>query len=215
MSKGIKKSKSNDNKKFWQIYAPFYSAFMKGVGKEYKVISKKIIPYLNKDMNVLELACGTGMFTYLLADKVNSWKATDFSENMLKEAKAAGRKHKVIPGLSFSREDATNLPYEDSSFDAVFIANALHIMPNPEKALAEIKRVLKDGGVMFAPTFIHGEGVGFTLRVKLIELCGFKAFVKPTNEEFKEFIEINRFEVLEYDKVGSKLAPICCMIARK
>lgn len=214
MSKNSNKG-NKDNKKFWQRYASIYSLFMKNADAEYNEISDKIKPYLSKDMNVLELACGTGMFTYILADKVNTWKATDFSENMVKEARAAGKKHKVIPGLSFSVEDATNLPYEDSSFDAVMIANALHIMPNPEKALAEIKRVLKEDGMMFAPTFVHGEGVGFKLRTKLIEMFGFKAFFKPTNEEFKEFIEKNGFGVVEYDRVGSKLAPICCMIARK
>ncbi len=48
------------------------------------------------------------------------------------------------------------------------IANALHIMPTPEKALAQIRRVLKEDGIMFAPTFVHGEGVGFKLRTKLI-----------------------------------------------
>lgn len=209
------KNTNKDNKKFWQRYAPIYSLFMKNADDEYNEISDKIKPYLSKDMNVLELACGTGMFTYILADKVNTWKATDFSENMVKEAKAAAKKHKVIPGLSFSVEDATNLPYEDESFDAVMIANALHIMPNPEKALSEIMRVLKKDGMMFAPTFVHGEGVGFKLRTKLIELFGFKAFIKPTNEEFKEFIEKNGFGVVEYDRVGSKLAPICCMIAKK
>ena len=49
-------------------------------------------------------------------------------------------------GLHFSVQDATSLPYADETFDAVLIANALHIMPRPKKALAEIYRVLKPGG---------------------------------------------------------------------
>ena len=194
------KNTNKDNKKFWQRYAPIYSLFMKNADDEYNQISDNIKPYLSKDMNVLELACGTGMFTYILADKVNTWKATDFSENMVKEAKAAAKKHKVIPGLSFSVEDATCLPFADSSFDAVMIANALHIMPNPEKALAEIKRVLMEDGIMFAPTFVHGEGVGVKLRTKFIEFFGFKAFIKPTNDEFKSFIESNGFSTRDYQK---------------
>ena len=51
--------------------------------------------------------------------------------------------------LHFSVQDARTLPYADQSFDVVIIANALHIMPEPEKALSEIKRVLKDDGDVY------------------------------------------------------------------
>ena len=206
----------NDNKKFWQRYAPIYSMFMKGADKSYDEICKKVDRYLKKDMKVLELACGTGMFTFQLADKVQSWEATDFAENMVKEAKTAYEKRtKPMEGLSFSVQDATSLPYADESFDAVMIANALHIMPEPEKALAEIRRVLKKDGLLYAPTFVHGEGAAFAFRTGLIELFGFKAFIKPTNEEFAQFIGEKGFDVLECDRIGSKVAPICCMIAEK
>ena len=47
------------------------------------------------------------------------------------------------------------LPYAEVSFDVVIVSNALHIVPQPEKALAEIHRVLKDDGVLIAPTFTH------------------------------------------------------------
>ena len=205
-----------DNKKFWQRFAPIYSMFMKSVDKSYDEIAIKINPYLGKEMKVLELACGTGMFTFRLADKVKSWEATDYAENMLKEAQAAYKKSgREIEGLSFSAQDATNLPYEDESFDAVMIANALHIMPEPEKALSEIRRVLKKGGLLYAPTFVHGEGAAFAFRSGLIELFGFKAYIKPTNEEFAQFIGQHGFELMEYNKIGGKIAPLCCMIASK
>lgn len=45
--------------------------------------------------------------------------------------------------LSFEVADAINLPYADGSFDVVIIANALHVMENPEQALSEINRVLR------------------------------------------------------------------------
>lgn len=206
----------NDNKKFWQRYAPIYSLLMKSVDKSYDEICGRIVRYLKKDMKVLELACGTGMFTFRLADKVKSWEATDYAENMLKEAQASYKKRgSEIVGLNFSVQDATNLPYEDESFDAVMIANALHIMPEPEKALSEIRRVLKKGGLLYAPTFVHGEGAAFAFRSGLIELFGFKAYIKPTNEEFAQFIAQQEFEVLEHDRVGSKVAPLCCIIAKK
>ena len=43
------------------------------------------------------------------------------------------------------------LPYVEESFDVVIVSNALHIVPQPEKALDEIRRVLKDDGVLMRP----------------------------------------------------------------
>ncbi|MCR5024844.1 MAG: class I SAM-dependent methyltransferase [Lachnospiraceae bacterium] len=43
----------------------------------------------------------------------------------------------------------------DASFDAVIISNALHIIPDPEKALSEINRVPKKDGILIAPNFIN------------------------------------------------------------
>ena len=57
--------------------------------------------------------------------------------------------------ISFSVQDATKLTYNSEEFDVVVIANALHIMPEPNKALAEIHRVLKPNGILFAPTFVY------------------------------------------------------------
>ena len=51
-----------------------------------------------------------------------------------------------------------SLSYAGNSFDVVIVSNALHIVPQPEKALAEKSdRVLKDDGVLIAPTFTHAE----------------------------------------------------------
>ncbi len=205
----------DNNKKFWQRFAKIYGTFMKSADNGYAEIEEKVKPYISPDMNVLELACGTGQLSFRLAEYAKKWEATDFSENMIREAKNLQKKNKLVCALSFSVQDATNLPYESECFDAVMIANALHIMPEPEKALAEIKRVLKKDGLLFAPTFVHGEGVGFALRTGLIELFGFKAFLKPSNEEFAAFIGGNGFNVVEHEGIGSKVAPLCCLIAKK
>ena len=209
-------SKYKDNKNFWQRYAPVYWMFVRSAGKAYDEISGKISKYIKKDSKVLELACGTGEFTFRLAKKCESWLATDFSENMLREAKSAYDKQgENIKGLGFEKQDATYLPYEKESFDAVMIANALHIMPEPEKALAEIRRVLKPGGLLFSPTFMYREGSGFVIRSGFFKLFGFKAYMNLHGKEFAEFIENQGFQVLECDIIKCKVSPLCCLIARK
>lgn len=201
-----------DNKKFWQRFAKLYSPFMeKGNGELYDNISKTVKPKLNKDMNVLELACGSGQLSFRLARSVKIWEATDFSENMIAEAK----KKPCPKGLYFSVQNATDLPYGDESFDAVMIANALHIMPEPDKAMSEIRRVLKKDGILFAPTFVHGEGAGYYVRIKLMNLIGFKTYSKWNVAEFTEYIEAHGFKVTEQKVMGSTLTPLCCLIAKK
>ncbi len=204
--------KSEDNKFFWQRFAKLYGPIMEKSGARlYRDICVRIYPYLNRDMYVLELACGTGQLSHLLSGRVKQWEATDFSEAMIAEAKKKPRS----AHLYFSVQDATELPYASESFDTVVISNALHIMPHPEKALTEIHRVLKTDGLLFAPTFLHGENTAFRLRVKLMELAGFHTYHKWNAEEFSAFISGHGFEVLYQETMGDSIAPLCYVRAQK
>ncbi len=110
---------------------------------------------------VLELATGTGPIARHIVNAAAHIEATDASAEMIAEAKRDNRSAK----LYFSVQDMFSLPYADKSFDVVIVSNALHIVPQPEKALAEIRRVLKDDGVLIAPTFTHAEN-SFSGKVK-------------------------------------------------
>ncbi len=200
----------NDNKSFWQRVAKLYGPVMERSGEKlYRDICDRISPCLKRDMDVLEMACGTGQLSYPLSSRVRLWEATDFSPAMIAEAK----KKNSSTRLHFSVQDATALPYAPESFDAVVISNALHIMPHPEKALSEIRRVLKPNGLLFAPTFVHGESTGLRLRVKLMELAGFYTYHKWNAEEFSDFISGHGFEVIHQETLGGSLAPLCYLTA--
>ena len=201
--------KAGDNKEFWQRMAKSYGPFMQHSGKLYDAICEKMRPGLTRDMNVLELACGSGQLSFRVAGAVRLWEATDFSENMIVEARKKPRSSR----LHFSGQDATALLYAPDSFDAVVISNALHIMPHPELALAEIKRVLKPGGILYAPTFVHGRGAGFRLRAWLLTLAGFKVYFKWTAEGFERFISEHNFQIRQTALLGGSLAPLCYLEA--
>ena len=95
-----------------------------------------------------------------------------------------------------SKKLVFRLPYADKSFDVVIVSNALHIVPQPEKALQEIKRVLKDDGVLIAPTFTHA-GNSFTGKVRafFMKLVGFPLHSKWTSEEYLRFLRQNGWTV--------------------
>ena len=136
---------------------------------------------------------------------------TDFSENMIKQAKRRGTTEK----LSFCVADATALSYENENFDCVVISNALHIMPEPEKAMQEIRRVLKKDGILYAPTFLWAEKKSSGLRKRLMSITGFKAYKEWNKENFCEFIADYGFTVVKVNLVDGGLAPVGVLIAKK
>ena len=104
-------------------------------------------------------------------------------------------KAKNPENLSFEVADATSLRFEDNSFDVVVIANALHIIPNPEKALAEIRRVLKDDGLLIAPNYLLNVGGMKNLWKKILNLIGIRFAHEWTANEFKAFLESNGWSI--------------------
>lgn len=180
-----------DNKGFWDRWAKRYDALMSADRKTYVKIAGRMKKTLTRNMTVLELACGTGLLSIQLAGSVKLLEATDFSKDMIGQAKA-----KVHSShLHFSVQDATDLSYADETFDAVIISNALHIMPQPEKALSEIRRVLKRDGILLAPTFTAAGSAFGRLKIRIMELSGFKVFHQWTPEKYLRFLKDKGFTV--------------------
>ena len=180
-----------ERKNFWDRNAGRYDRFMRKDGAAYEEMYELIRPVV-KDKTVLELATGTGLIAKGIVSSANHIEATDASPEMIAEAKRDNRSAK----LHFSVQDMFRLPYADKSFDAVIVSNALHIVPQPEKALAEIHRVLKDDGVLIAPTFTHAES-SFSGRVRafIMKLMGFPLHSRWTSEEYLRFLRQNGWAV--------------------
>lgn len=170
---------------FWDTWAWIYEVFMKKNTAAYKKMYALIRPVV-VDQTVLELATGTGMIARNIADAAKTVIATDCSEKMLKQA----RKRKHPNNVVYSRADLFHLPYEDHCFSVVIIANALHIIPDPEKALEEIYRVLTPDGVLIAPTFTHAKMIKTSRgKAKAIRLFGFPLQHAWSPKSFCKFLE--------------------------
>ena len=180
-----------ERKNFWDRNAGLYDRFMRKDGAAYERMYEMIRPVV-KAKTVLELATGTGLIAKHIVNAAAHIEATDASAEMIAEAKRDNCSVK----LHFSVQDMFRLPYADKSFDVVIVSNALHIVPQPENALAEIKRVLKDDGVLIAPTFTHA-GNSFSGRIKafFMKLAGFPLHSKWTSEEYLSFLRQNGWTV--------------------
>ena len=180
-----------EHKDFWDRNAGRYDRFMRKDRAAYDEMHELIRPVV-KAKTVLELATGTGMIAKNIVNAAAHIEATDASAEMIAEAKRDNRSTK----LYFSVQDMFRLPYAEESFDVVIVSNALHIVPQPEKALAEIHRVLKDDGVLIAPTFTHA-GNSFSGKVKafFMKLAGFPLHSKWTSHEYLAFLRENGWTV--------------------
>ena len=180
-----------EHKNFWDRNAGLYDRFMRKVRAAYEKMYGLIRPVVN-DKTVLELASGTGLIAKHIVKATAYIEATDASPEMIAEAKRGNYSAK----LHFSVQDMFSLPYAGNSFDVVIVSNALHIVPQPEKSLREIKRVLKDDGVLIAPTFTHAEN---SLRGKIkayfMRLAGFPLHSRWTSEEYLCFLRQNGWRV--------------------
>ncbi len=105
---------------------------------------KFLFDYAKEGEEVLDLGCGNGRFSrYLVGCK---YTGLDFSKELIKEAK------KRFPEHSFVVGDALDIPFEDNTFDKVYSIAVVHQIPSTalrEKAVREIKRVLKENGEAF------------------------------------------------------------------
>ena len=180
-----------EHKDFWDKNAGRYDRFMRKDRAAYDEMYELIRPIV-RHKTVLELATGTGLIAKNIVNAAAHIEATDVSAEMIAEAKRDNRSAK----LHFSVQNMFCLPYAEESFDVVIVSNALHIVPQPEKALQEIKRVLKDDGTLIAPTFTHA-GNSFSGKVKafFMKLAGFPLHSRWTSEEYLRFLRQNGWAV--------------------
>lgn len=194
---------------FWDNVAGVYDVFVNILNrKTHKALRAIVADLIEPEDEVLECACGTGLLSTVIAGRCKTLTATDYSGKMLQKAKknCAGYKN-----VNFSRENIMALPYPDNSFDKVIAGNVIHLLDEPLKALSELDRVCKSGGILIIPTYMNKErkdqSYGF---VSAVGKAGADFKRQFTEESYQQF-----FRVAGYQDVTITLADgkIPCAVA--
>jgi demethylmenaquinone methyltransferase / 2-methoxy-6-polyprenyl-1,4-benzoquinol methylase len=126
-------------------------AFSYGMDRRWKAaaVAKASLP---ENAMVLDLASGTGDFSQIVLSSRPRARsiAVDLTDRMLHFARERGVKELACA-------DAAALPFADGSFDAVFVGYGLRNFPNLERAIREIERVTRPGGLMISLDFFPPE----------------------------------------------------------
>lgn len=118
----------------------------------YKLVTEYLPSVRNQ--RILEIACGRGGFSRLLASRGARMFGADFSSAALQIArgKSNGARPQLHAPVELAQADAQNLPYAKDSFDAIVSCETIEHLPDPGLALREMARVTRSGGTLFLTT---------------------------------------------------------------
>ena len=194
---------------FWDNVAGVYDIYVNIINrKTHKALREIVSNLIEREDVVLECACGTGLLSAVIADSCKHLTATDFSNRMLKQSQKNCR---AYTNIIFETADITALNYPDNHFDKVVAGNVIHLLDEPLKALAELDRVCRPGGLLIIPTYMN--------REKKHKDSSFIAAVGKAGADFKRQFTISSYKQFfldaGYDDVEITMAEgwIPCAIA--
>ncbi len=174
-------------RKLWHFPAPaFIGRFLDSDLRRWMQPPDKLIERsgIKSGMVVMELGCGSGSFTTFVARVVGEQGkvyAVDIQPEMLVQLKRklAKIENQDITNIELKEASAYNLPFEDESLDLVYMVTVLMEIPDRGRALQEMKRILKPGGILAVTEFLPDPD--YPLRSTTIKLCQGEGFILDGN----------------------------------
>ncbi|MEH6587484.1 MAG: class I SAM-dependent methyltransferase [Halioglobus sp.] len=149
--------------KFWDRMAARYARQPVADEASYQRKLEMTRGYLDADMALLEIGCGTGSTAIVHAPHVRHILATDISEKMLEIAKEKAEAE-GIENISFQCAAVEELDVDRGSMDAVLALSILHLLPDWREALVKLNQLLKPGGLLVSSTACIGD-MSFIMRM--------------------------------------------------
>jgi phosphatidylethanolamine/phosphatidyl-N-methylethanolamine N-methyltransferase len=188
---------------YWERNAERYDRSMKLLGRPIPTAAAWCSEAV-RGAQVLEVAAGTGLITAALAATARSVVATDYSSAMVEQLKARVSRE-GLSNVTCEAADIYALPFEAASFDVVVAANVLHIVPDLPRALAALKRMLKPGGRLIAPTYCHDETPVAWALSRLVTVTGFPGQRRFTASGLQQAIQDAGFCTLRVTTIAGIL----------
>jgi ABC-2 type transport system ATP-binding protein len=155
---------------------------------------------------LIELGCGAGFYTKVLAANASHVMATDLSDEMLAVART---QLKGLQNVAVAKADCEKTDFPDGKFGSVFTANLVHVIENPSITLKEAYRILKDGGLLLIVDYT-AYGMKWFEKMKM-GMRVLRKFGRPpvssrnlSPDELRSLVESAGFRVEEAQLIGDK-----------
>lgn len=158
------------SREYWERHAKRYDRATGFLARPVPRMLELAVEAVRGRQRVLEVAAGTGLVTTAIASSVGELVATDYARAMVEQLEARVRD---LANVTCEQADVYALRFADASFDAVVAANVLHLVPDLDGALASMRRVLRPGGILVVPTYLHRETFRASLLSRVFALTGF------------------------------------------
>jgi ubiquinone/menaquinone biosynthesis C-methylase UbiE len=176
-----------------------------------EAIQQTVMERLSKESDLgelIELGCGAGFYTKVLAENASRVIATDLSDEMLAVARTQLRGWQNV---TLEKADCEKPDFPDGKFSSVFMANLIHVIGNPSTVLQESYRILKDGGLLLIINYT-GHGVNWFEKMKM-GIRFLRKWGKPpahsranlSPDELCALVERAGFKVDEVQLMGDKI----------
>jgi ABC-2 type transport system ATP-binding protein len=175
-----------------------------------RAVQQAIMERLSRENDLgelIELGCGAGFYTKVLAANASHVMATDLSDEMLAVART---QLKDLQNVTVAKVDCEATAFAGGKFGSVFMANLVHVIENPSTTLQEAYRILKDGGLLLIVDYT-GYGMKWfemmKMGIRVLRKWGkppgyFRGKLSP--EELRSLVESAGFQVEEVQLIGDK-----------
>ena len=186
----------DQSSRFWNRIAERYAKRPVADEAAYQKKLRVTREYLQPDMEVLEIGCGTGSTAIAHAPYVKHILAIDISSKMIEIARGKAEADNV-ENITFKIAAIDELNDADQTFDAVLGLSILHLLENKEDTIAKVHKMLKPGGIFVTSTACIGDTMKFFKVVAPIgKFLGLMPLVKVfTTKELGDSLTNARFAI--------------------
>ena len=181
------------------------AAYERFMGKWSRVVGTSFLKWVAPSPNVrwLDVGCGTGVFTQLVLDTCSPSTLVGIDPAVAQIDHA--RQQPAARVANFRVADAQSLPFEDQSFDIVTSALVLNFIPDRHRALAEMRRVARPGGIVCAYVwdFAAGRGTAWPL-VRGMRQIGVEVPKVPGTEDTSISALRSLFEQAGFEEIDTQ-----------